>query len=90
MYVQYPEHIMDKGKVQISNNKIKFECRHQFCPLAREQFNTTNNHRKVEFMQKINEEKYLTKESSSSQRGSTLASKRFGPTPALHVRPVSL
>lgn len=49
---------MDKGKVQISDNKIKFECRHQFCPLTREQFNTTNNYSKVQFMQKINEEKY--------------------------------
>lgn len=43
---------MDKGKVQISNYKVKFECSHHIYPLTREQFNTTKNHREVEFYAK--------------------------------------
>lgn len=52
MYIQYLEQKMDKGKVQISNYKIKFQCRHQFYPLTREQFNTAKDHKEVEFYAK--------------------------------------
>lgn len=52
MYIQYLEQKMAKGKVQMSNYKIKFQCRHQFYPLTREQFNTAKNPKEVEFYAK--------------------------------------